>query len=150
MSADHGSAVGGVDPRGSRFGAAITTVVLAVVLVAGPDSPLGIVLVIFQAVMFAVGALLGPRRHPYAFVFRALVRPRLGPPGDLEDPAPPRFAQVVGLVFAVIAIVGVVAAWSGLFYAAVALAFAAALLNAAFGFCLGCEVYLLVRRGATR
>ncbi|MFC8076093.1 DUF4395 domain-containing protein [Streptomyces sp. NPDC057307] len=130
-----------IDVRGPRFGAAVTTVVLAVVLVTGSGALLG-----WQALVFAVGALAGVGRSPYGFLFRAVVRPRLGPPTEFESPEPPRFAQAVGLVFAVVGLVGYLwgPAWLGL--AATACALAAAFLNAVFGYCLGCEMYLLLRR----
>ena len=79
-------------------------------------------------------------------VFRRLVRPRLAPPAHLEDPRPPRFAQAVGLGFALAGLVGYAAGIPALGGAAVALALAAAFLNAAFGFCLGCEMYLIGKR----
>jgi hypothetical protein len=130
-----------VDPRGQRFAAAITTVVLIGVLIQGSW-----VLLACQALVFALATLFGLRYAPYGLIFKALVRPRLGPPTELEDAAPPRFAQGVGLVFAVVGTVGYALgiAWLGI--GATALALAAAFLNAAFGFCLGCEMYLLVRR----
>ncbi|MFF4604783.1 DUF4395 domain-containing protein [Streptomyces sp. NPDC001339] len=132
-----------VDVRGPRFGAALTTVVLAAVLISGSGPLLAV-----QAVIFAVGAVAGVQRSPYAWIFRVAVRPRLSAPTDVEDTAPPRFAQGVGLVFAVVGLVGYVAGplWLGL--AATACALAAAFLNAAFGYCLGCEMYLLLRRAA--
>lgn len=130
-----------IDVRGPRFGAAVTTVVLAVVLVTGSGALLG-----WQALVFAVGALAGVGRSPYGLLFRAVVRPRLGPPTEFESPEPPRFAQAVGLVFAVVGLVGYLwgPLWLGL--AATACALAAAFLNAVFGYCLGCEMYLLLRR----
>ena len=85
----------GIDPRGPRFAAALTAVVLAAVLLTGP-----VWLLAVQAVLFAIGAFAGPGAQPYAWLFRPLVRPRLGPPAELEDPRPPRFAQAVGLGFA--------------------------------------------------
>jgi hypothetical protein len=129
-----------VDPRGQRFAAAVTSVVLIVVLVTGSW-----VLLAAQAVVFAVGAV-GVRYAPYALIFKTLVRPRLGPPKELEDAAPPRFAQGLGLVFAVVGTVGygLGITWLGL--VATALALVAAFLNAAFGLCLGCEMYLLIKR----
>ena len=97
------------------------------------------------------GAIAGVQRHPYGLLFRAAIRPRLKPPAELEDAAPPRFAQTVGLV---ITGVGLVLQLVGVPYAlavAAALAFVAAFLNAAFGYCLGCQMYLLlVRFGAIR
>lgn len=127
-----------LDPRGPRAAAGLTAVVLALVLIT--DSAW---LLLGQTVVFALG-LAG--RSPYAWLFRTVVRPRLGPPAELEDARPVRFAQGVGLVFALVALVGVAAGWAVVAIAAVAAAFAAAFLNAAFGVCLGCEVYLLARR----
>lgn len=133
-----------VDPRGPRFGAAVTSVVLAATLVAGPTW--GLPLLIIQAFAFGAGSLLGLRYQPYGWVYRRLVRPRLAPPTELEDERPPRFAQTVGVGFAVVGLVGALFGIGWLFYAAVGLALVAALLNAVFSFCLGCEFYLLGRR----
>ena len=134
-----------VDPRGPRLGAAVTTLVLAVALLAAP-SPLTVVLVAVQTVLFALGASRGVARSPYGWAFRTLVRPRLGAPDELEDAAPPRFAQAVGLAFGLLALVGYLSGADLLGSVATGLALAAAFLNAAFGFCLGCELYLLGKR----
>jgi hypothetical protein len=134
-----------IDPRGPRFNAALTSVVLAVVLLSGP-SVVGTALLGAQALLFGLGAALGVQHTPAALLFRTVVRPRLAPPSHFEDAAPPRFAQSVGLVFTV---VGLIAYLSGAtLVGAIATGFAlmAALLNAVFGLCLGCELYLLVRR----
>jgi hypothetical protein len=56
----------------------------------------------------------------------------------------------VGLAVGSAGLVGLLAGLTGLFYLFIAAAFAAAFLNAAFGFCLGCEVYLLARRVISR
>ena len=130
-----------IDTRGPRFGAAVTTVVLAAVLVTGSSVLLG-----WQTLCFALGAFAGVGGSPYGLLFRTVVRPRLGPPVEFESPAPPRFAQGVGLAFTVIGLVGYLwgPQWLGL--AATACALAAAFLNAAFGYCLGCEMYLTLRR----
>jgi hypothetical protein len=130
-----------IDPRGPRFGAVITTVVLVIVLITG-----SVWLLAAQALVFAAGAVFGLRYAPYGLIYKYAVRPRLEPPAELEAEAPPRFAQAVGLVFAVIGIVGYATGVTALGIAAVALALAAAFLNGAFGFCLGCEMYLLIRR----
>jgi hypothetical protein len=130
-----------IDPRGPRVGALITAVVLAVVLITGSGW-----LLAAQALVFACGAVLGLRYAPYGLLYRHLVRPRLGPPRDLEPEAPPRFAQAVGLVFAIAGVAGYAAGVTWLGIAATAAALAAAFLNGAFGFCLGCETYLLIRR----
>jgi hypothetical protein len=130
-----------IDVRGPRFGAALTTVVLAVVLITGSGPLLAV-----QASLFAVGAAAGVQRSPYGWLFRTLVRPRIGPPPATEDPAPPRFAQAVGLVFAVVGTVGYLAGPQWLGIAAAGCALAAAFLNAAFAYCLGCEMYLALRR----
>ncbi|MFF7311281.1 DUF4395 family protein [Streptomyces sp. NPDC008137] len=134
-----------IDARGPRFGAAVTAVVLAVVLVTGSAW-----LLAWQTLAFLLGTAGGVSRSPYGLLFRKAVRPRLGPPTDFEAPEPPRFAQAVGLLFAALGLVGYTLGpgWLGL--AATGAALAAAFLNAAFGYCLGCELYLLVRRVAVR
>lgn len=130
-----------IDPRGPRFGAIITTVVLAVVLITG-----NLWVLVAQAVVFGAGAVFGLRYAPYGVLYRLLVRPRLGPPRELEPEAPPRFAQAVGLLFAAVGVAGYASGVTWLGIAATAMALAAAFLNGAFGFCLGCETYLLIRR----
>lgn len=134
-----------IDPRGPRFAATLTTALLAVVLLTAP-SPTAVALLVAQTVLFAVGAFGGIQRTPYAWLFKRLVRPRLAPPTELEDAAPPRFAQAVGLAFALVALAGFGTGVTALGLVATGFALAAAFLNAAFGFCLGCELYLLVRR----
>ena len=130
-----------VDPRGPRFAAWLTTAVLAVVLVTGSW-----VLLAAQAAVFALGAFAGLRWSPYGLLYRWAVAPRLAPPGELEPAAPPRFAQGVGFVFAVLGTAGYASGATALGVVATACALAAAFLNAAFGLCLGCELYLLIRR----
>jgi hypothetical protein len=130
-----------IDPRGPRFSAALTAVVLAAALVL--VSPL---LLLVQAAVFAVGAVRGIQHTPYAWLFRRFVRPRLAAPAELEDPRPPRFAQGLGLAFAAVGLVGAAAGATPVFLVATGLALAAAFLNAVFGLCLGCELYLLGRR----
>lgn len=134
-----------IDPRGPRFAATLTTLVLAAALLLAPSAAT-VTLLAVQLVVFAIGAVGGVQRTPYSWLFRTLLRPRLGKPAELEDAAPPQFAQAVGLVFAVVALLGYVAGVDLLGAVATGFALAAAFLNAAFGFCLGCEVYLLLRR----
>lgn len=134
-----------IDPRGPRFAAALTTLVLLLVLVTGSGA-----LLAAQAAVFALGAVLGLRRSPYGWLYRRLVRPHLGPPGELEDERPPRFAQAVGLGFSAVGAAGYLSGTAWLGVAAGAAALAAAFLNAAFGYCLGCELYLLAVRGRAR
>ena len=138
-----------VDPRGPRFGAAVTTVVLAAALIL-IGSTAGTVLIAWQTLVFALGALVGLHAQPYGVFFRRVIRPRLAPPAELEDAAPPRFAQAVGLVFLVVALVAALTGVTVVATVAVAFALAAAFLNAAFGFCLGCEMYLIGKRLAHR
>lgn len=134
-----------VDPRGPRFGAAVTTVVLAAALLL-VGSPIGLVVLGWQTLVFALGALVGLQAQPYSWLFRTFVRPRLAPPTELEDARPPRFAQTVGLVFALVALVASIAGADVVATVAIALALLAAFLNAAFSFCLGCEMYLFLVR----
>jgi hypothetical protein len=136
-----------VDVRGPRFVAWVTTAVLvAVLLVSAVSAAAAAVLLGLQAVVFALGAALGPRRHPYGRVYAALVAPRLGPTTETEPTPPLRFAQLVGLVFAVVGTAGFALGVTGLGLVATAFALVAAFLNAAFGICLGCRLYPLVAR----
>ena len=96
--------------------------------------------------MFALPALFGMRFSPYGALFRTTVAPRIGPPAETEDAAPVRFSQTVGLVFTVVAAAGYLSGLTALGIVATALALVAAFLNAAFGFCLGCEMYGLITR----
>ena len=130
-----------IDARGPRFSALLTTVVLAIALVTG-----SVWVAVFQAVVFAIGATKGPQFTPYAFIYRSLIKPRLKSPLRTEDVRPPKFAQSIGLAFALVAIVGAATGTSVVFSVAVAAALAAAFLNAAFDFCLGCQIYLLLAR----
>jgi Domain of unknown function (DUF4395) len=130
-----------IDPRGARVGAAISTVVLAAVLITGSGWLLGA-----QALVFAIGALAGLRYAPYGAVYRYLIRPRLGPPARMEASAPPRFAQGVGMVIAGIGVIGYAAGETVLGTVCAALALVAAFLNAAFDYCLGCQIYLFIQR----
>jgi len=136
-----------VDVRGPRFVAWITTVVLVATLIVSGVNPLAAAVILgLQAVVFAVGAVAGPRRHPYGIVFANVVAPRLGPVREREPVAPLKFAQLVGLVFAVVGVAGFAAGASLVGVIATAAALVAAFLNAAFGICLGCQLYPLVAR----
>jgi len=130
-----------IDSRGPRFSAAITTIVLATALVTH-----NVWILVAQGVVFAIGALRGPQHTPYAFVFKKVLKPFLAKIAPTEDVRPPRFAQAVGLAFAVVAAIGSFAGVSAVFSVAVSFALAAAFLNATFKYCLGCEMYLLLVR----
>lgn len=136
-----------VDVRGPRFAAWVTTGVLAAVIVLSAVSiPAATALLAFQAVVFAIGAIRGPRSHPYGWIYARLVAPRIGPATEREPVPPLRFAQLVGLVFALVGLAGFVAGLPLLGVVATALALFAAFLNAAFGICLGCKIYPLAAR----
>lgn len=141
---EHHRSSGGIDPRGPRFGAAVSALLLAAVVVAG-SGPVGTGLLALAALLFLIGTTRGAQGSVQGWAFRRWVRPRLAPPTALEDPAPPRFAQAVGLAVTSAGLV-VGLATPAAVPAAAAVALVAAFLNAAFGFCLGCEMYLLVRR----
>ena len=130
-----------IDARGPRWSAVITTVVLAIALVTS-----SVWLIAFQAVVFAIGALRGPQFTPYAFIFKNVIKPRLKSTVTFEEVHPPQFAQAVGLAFTLVAIIGSATGAGGVFTIAVGFALAAAFLNAAFNYCLGCQMYLLILR----
>ena len=134
-----------IDARGPRFGALITTVVLAVILVSIPSS-LASVLLAIQTLAFGLGAFVGLHAQPYGVIYRKLVAPRLSPPTSFEAPQPPRFAQLVGFIFAAVGLVALVAGSTLVAQIAVGFALGAAFLNAAFAICLGCEMYVIGKR----
>jgi hypothetical protein len=147
----------GIDPRSPRFGAGITGALLLVVIALGLTAPQadtvlgrflqpGTLLLTAISLLFAWGAFAGVQRHPYGRIYKALIRPRLAPPSELEDPIPPTFAQGVGFV---ITLIGLVLHLVGVPYAlaiAAGFAFIAAFLNSVFAYCLGCQIYLLLVR----
>ena len=133
-----------IDARGPRWSALFTTIVLALALVTS-----SVWLIAFQAVVFAIGVFRGPQFTPYAFLYKKIIKPRLKSTETFEDVRPPQFAQAVGLGFALVAIIGSAIGAGGVFTVAVGFALAAAFLNAAFNFCLGCEMYLLILRART-
>jgi hypothetical protein len=139
-----------IDPRGPRFSAAITAVLLAATVYVGLAGPrlAALILLAVAAALFGWGTFAGVGRHPYGWVFKKLVRPHLAAPPELEDPTPPTFAQGMGFV---ITLAGLALGVAGVGLAvpvAAGFAFIAAFLNAAFGYCLGCQIYLaLVRAG---
>jgi hypothetical protein len=132
-----------LDPRGPRFAAAVTTIVFILVLAFSSGW-----LALAQAVVFALTAFT--RFGPYGLLYRALIAPRLGPPHELEPVQPVRFAQALGLVFALVSGFGYLLGSPIVGAIGAGFALAAAFLNAAFGLCLGCEVYLAYRRLAGR
>ena len=147
MSTNTNGATTQVDVRGPRFTAWVTTVVIVATLVVSAVSNAGAaVLLGLQAVVFAIGALRGPRRHPYGLIFQHLVAPRLSPVTEREPVAPLKFAQLVGFIFAVAGTIGFAAGIPLLGPVATGFALVAAFLNAAFGICLGCQIYPLVTR----
>lgn len=152
----------GIDPRGPRFGASITAVLLLIVVLLGLTEPLGsdlvaralqpaaLLLTVIVA-LFAWGAFAGIQKHPYGILYRTLIAPRLAAPAEREDPAPPTFAQLVGLLVTATGLVLHLIGVPGALVIAASAAFIAAFLNAAFAYCLGCQLYvLLVRAGIIR
>ena len=139
----------GIDPRGPRFGAAITSVLLLITVFLALDASTasaayGLLAVV--TALFAIGAIFGNSKHPYGLIFKKFVRPRLAAPKELEDPRPPKFAQLIGFIVAGAGLVlGAFAVPYGVAGAAAA-AFVAAFLNAAFAFCLGCQIYVGLQR----
>ena len=130
-----------IDARGPRFGATITTIVLAIALVTQNKW-----VIVAQGLVFLIGAVKGPQFTPYGLIFKNVIKPRLSGVAPTEDVRPPKFAQAVGFVFALVAAIAAFAGADLVFTIAVGAALAAAILNAAFNYCLGCEMYLLIVR----
>lgn len=134
-----------IDVRGPRFGAAVTTVVLATALVV--QGPVGVALVAWQWVAFAVATVAGLAWSPYGNLFRLLKRRfDLGPPPATETEGPPRFAQGCGLAVTSVALVAFAAGAGVVGWVAVGVVLALSTLLAATGLCVGCELFLLGQR----
>ncbi len=162
VSKPAGSKPKGIDPRGPRFAASITAVLLIVATflslvgnaTAGALPALtfaeraadpGFLLLLVIALLF-LWSVLSPRTAPWGVLYRRVVQPRLAPPTELEDPRPPRFAQGVGLFVTAVGLILHLACVPWALPIAAAMAFVAAFLNSAFGLCLGCQLYLLLQR----
>ena len=138
-----------IDPRGYRFGASVTLVIAVIALVLGAN-PAGTIAMAILALLFLPGATVGPQRTLQSWFFRKVIRPRIGPPAETESFRPPRFAQQMGLGFSLLAVLfGVLDITLG-FYIFTGFVVVASFLNSVFGFCLGCEIYLLFKRATTR
>jgi hypothetical protein len=136
-----------VDVRGPQFTAWVTTAVLVATLFTAAFSSIAAAVILgIQTIVFAIGAWRGPRQHPYGLIFSRLVLPRLGPVSEREPVPPLKFAQLVGFVFAAIGVAGFASGIQLLGLLATGFALVAAFLNAAFGICLGCQIYPLVAR----
>ena len=134
-----------IDARGPRYSAALTTLVLSAALITESNLIIG-----FQFAVFLSAVLFGLRRSIYGLLYRNLIQPRLSGPVPSEYESAPRFAQLIGALFALTALIGGLAGNSALFLIATGFALSAAFLNAAFGFCLGCQIYLLLVRATKR
>jgi hypothetical protein len=130
-----------IDARGPRYSAGITTAVLALALITKSNYLIG-----FQFAVFLSAVLFGLRKSIYGLVYRNLIQPRLSGPIPSENEAAPRFAQLIGALFAFVALLGGITGNTAIFLIATSFALVAAFLNAAFGFCLGCQMYLLLVR----
>ncbi len=138
-----------LDPRGPRFGAGISSILMLVVIYLSLDSAtelLALWVMGFAVVMFTFGSLLGPARHPYSYLYKYTLRKFLKAPAYLEPATPVHFAQVIGLI---ITGTGLALGLLGVPYAlpiAAAGAFIAAFVNAVFAYCIGCQMYLGLKR----
>ena len=134
-----------IDARGPRYSAALTTIVLSAALITESNLIIG-----FQFAVFLSAVIFGLRRSIYGLLYRNLIQPRLSGPVPSEYESAPRFAQLIGALFALTALIGGLAGNSALFLIATGFALSAAFLNAAFGFCLGCQIYLRLVRATKR
>ncbi len=138
-----------IDPRGYRFGAAVTLAVSVIALILGAGAP-GVITMGVLALLFLPGATVGPQATVQAWLFKKFIRPRLGAPTETESFRPPRFAQQMGLGFSILAVVFGALSLPVLFYVFTGFVVVASFLNSVLGFCLGCEIYLLLKRATTR
>lgn len=140
-----------IDPRAPRFNQGVVGVGALAAFVL--DAPLVLPPL---ALLLAAGALLGPQANPLSQLWRRVLVPalRLGPPQTTKDAAPVRFAQGVGFAFLAVAsilLLAVGAGAAGLVGWGLTLAVAAlALLAAVTDLCVGCEIYVLLKKWTAR
>lgn len=130
-----------IDPRGPRFNQAV----LAVALLGGFLADWRPVVALFALVLLA-GAALGPRFGPFLALFAKVIRPRLAPPRELEDPRPPRFSAAIGVGFLAGGTLAFAAGHTGVGWGLALIVAVLAGLSATTGICVGCEAYLLLAR----
>jgi hypothetical protein len=138
-----------LDPRGPRFGAGITSVLMVLVIyfsLAPETIDIAFGIMAFAVLMFTFGSLLGPAKHPYSYLYKYTLRKFLKDPTELEAPKPVHFAQVVGLIVTGTGFLLHILAVPNALPVAAAAAFIAAFLNAVFAYCLGCQMYLGLKR----
>ena len=134
-----------IDPRGYRFGALVTFAVVLTALLIGAGTA-GVIVMALLTAMFVSGATIGPQATVQSWLFKRLIRPRIGPPSETESFRPPRFAQQMGLFMAGAGLVFGIAGAAPGFYVFASLVAIASFLNGVFEFCAGCEIYLLFKR----
>jgi hypothetical protein len=132
-----------VDDRAARTVASGVIAIAALALVTGSAA-----LVVLLAAGFWLRVLYGPRYSPLALLATRVVVPRY--PGDPRFvPGPPkRFAQGIGAAWTTAAAVLLAAGATSAGWTLVALLLVPAGLEAALGFCVGCQAFrLLVKAG---
>ena len=138
-----------IDPRGYRFGALVTFAIALAALLFGANT-VGLIVMAVLTAMFLPGATVGPQVTVQSFLFRTLIRPRLGAPTETESFRPPRFAQQMGLAMSAAALILGLAGVDAGYFVFAALVTVASFLNGVFGFCAGCEIYLAFKRATTK
>lgn len=130
-----------IDPRGPRTNQAV----LATALLLGFLTSQAWVAPVFALVLF-LGAAFGPAWGPVLRLYASVIRPRLSPPRELEDPRPPRFAAAVGVVFLTAATVAFAVGAPAVGWTLSLMVAALAALAAVTGLCVGCEMYVMAVR----
>jgi hypothetical protein len=136
-----------IDPRGPRTNQAV----LAAGLVLGLLLQQEWVAPLFAVVLF-LGAAFGPRYGPVLRFYAQVIKPRLAPPREMEDPRPPRFSAWVGTIFLAAATVAFLLGATVVGWVLAGIVAALAAVAAITGLCVGCEMYVaFVRlRGGVR
>jgi hypothetical protein len=135
-----------IDARQPRLGQGITSVLLILNFVLFPEAPFFVPVL---AIVMGFASLAGPRFNVYAHLFKTL-KPRFGPPRELEEPWPPRFANLVGFIFLTTATLAFALDVPALAWSLSLIVAALAGLAAATGLCVGCEFYVIGRRVVTK
>ena len=127
-----------IDPRGHRFGAAVSAIVLIVAAVAGTTW-----LVALALLSIGTSAAFGLRYSIYGVIWRRIAAAARLPKVDSEHEYPPRFAQVLGSVALILALVAFALGATTLGWVFTLAVAGLQSLLALTGYCLGCRLYFL-------
>ena len=137
-AAAHLPPAGKIDPRGHRFGAGLSALLLVASFATGWVP--GILLALLS---IGTSAAFGLRYSIYGAIWRRIARTLRLPKVEPEHEYPPRFAQTLGSVALILALVAFAVGATAIGWVFALAVAALQTLLAVTGYCLGCRLYFL-------